>query len=186
VQVSAVQLVLPHRLAVPDPPQLSPDGHWPQSSDPPQPSPTTPQYRPPVGVQLVKMHELGTQMLSRHVWPEGHEPQLSEPPQPLPMVPQYWPPVDGVHVPWVHALGGNPHTPVTPAPPQVSGAVQLPHSSNDPQPSPMVPQYWPPVGGLQVAGAQNVGMQMPELQVCPAPHTPQSRLPPQRSPMTPQ
>jgi hypothetical protein len=46
-----------------------------------------------------------------------------------------------------------PHTPVTKAP-HVSPAVeQLPQSMFEPQPSPTMPQYWPPEG-VQLAGVQ--------------------------------
>jgi hypothetical protein len=43
LHVSAVQLAAPHTFAVPAPPQVCPVGHVPQSTLPPQPSPTVPQ-----------------------------------------------------------------------------------------------------------------------------------------------
>jgi hypothetical protein len=76
----------------------------------------------------------------------------------------------------------------TPEPPQVSGAVQLlPQSTPRPQPSPMVPQYVPPlteqlvIDGEQVASPQTPGTKAP--QACPIGHSPQSNVPPHPSPI---
>ena len=107
-------------------------------------------------------------------------------PQPLPIVPQYRPPVDGVHVIPVHVPVGQPHTLATPAPPQVCGEGQPLHVSVPPQPSPMVPQYWPPVDGVHVVGVQFVGTQMLSWHVCPDGQDPHASDPPQPLPMVPQ
>ena len=72
--------------------QVWPDGQAPQSSEPSQPSPMTPQYRPPVNVQATFVqlglpHTLVT--LAPQTVPAGQlEPQLTDPPQPSPIVPQ--------------------------------------------------------------------------------------------------
>jgi hypothetical protein len=52
-------------------------------------------------------------------WPLGHEPQLRVPPQWSGAVPQTNP------SDW-QVVGVQPHLPMTPPPPQMSGAVQLP------------------------------------------------------------
>jgi hypothetical protein len=82
-------------LATPLPPQVWPAGHAVgQLSECPQPSPTVPQYWPPVGVQVVatqvaEPHRLATP-LPPQVWPAGHDvvPQSTVPPQPSPIMPQ--------------------------------------------------------------------------------------------------
>src|SRR5688572_6308982 len=76
------------------PPALhdSPAAHDPQSSVPPQPSPTVPQYLPPVGVQVAftqpgpAPHTLRT--APPHTPPFAQTPQSSVPPQPSPITPQ--------------------------------------------------------------------------------------------------
>jgi len=79
-----------------------------------------------------------------------------------------------------------PHTQPLPAAEQ-----SVPQLTELPQPSPMVPQYWPPVAGLQVRGVQPaVGPALHRLlwQVQPVfgQVVPQSSELPQPSPMTPQ
>src|SRR6185295_15568261 len=79
-----------------------------------------------------------------------------------------------------------PHTPGTPPPPQVAVPVQL-QSSAPPQPSPILPQYRPPLGMLQVSGTQLACTHTPEVvQLLGAPQAPQSSARPQPSPMVPQ
>src|SRR5215831_9871730 len=110
--------------------------------------------------------------------------QVWVPPQPLPMVPQYWPPPAGLQLSGVHSDAGAPHTPVTPPPPQVWGAVQLPQSRVAPQPSPTLPQNWAPVG-VQVRATQ-LGPPVQMLLVhTPSPgQVPQSSVALQPLPMT--
>ncbi len=88
--------------------------------------------------------------------------------------------VRGVH-------GPRPHTPGIPAPPQVNGGVQLPHSITLPQPSPAGPQWRP--WSAQVCGWHAGEPQAPAVplppQVVPAGHIPQSSVPPQPSPAGP-
>ena len=55
-----------------------------------------------------------------------------------------------------------------------------------PQPSPILPQYWPPPAIAQVSGVQLAGTQRPPLQIWPAAHVPQSSSRPQPSPTLPQ
>src|SRR4051812_43988588 len=81
---------------------------------------------------------------------------------------------------------------------QTWSAVQVPigqvsgHCCVPPQPLPMVPQYWPPPGGLQPIGVQSdtgapqTPATPPPPQVCGAVQVPQSRVAPQPSPMLPQ
>jgi hypothetical protein len=92
--------------------QLSLLVHAPHMIVPPQPSLWFP--------QAFATHVFGVQAthaLPVHVCPIGHAPQLTCPvPQPLPIVPQ---------CPW--QTGSTPHTPGTPPPPHVSGAVHAAH-----------------------------------------------------------
>ena len=89
----------PQTFARPAPPQVCPSRHPPQSTEPPQPSPTMPQYLPFACVQLRRVHapESGAKpqrfgMPSPpQLWPAGHPPQSIWPPQPSPTMPQYWP-----------------------------------------------------------------------------------------------
>jgi hypothetical protein len=122
-------------------------GQNPQSSWPPQPSPTVPQYCPPPAglqvalVQLVWAHTLAMPAVP-HSLPVGHAPQSSDPPQPLPITPQYRPLertqlVGFLQVPESVAA---PQTLGMPPPPQVRPSVQSPQSSCRPQPSPILPQ----------------------------------------------
>ena len=78
-----------------------------------------------------------------------------------------------------------PHTQLVPALEQ--SVLQL---SEPPQPSPTVPQYWPPDAGLQVSAVQTPGdpLHKPPWQVHPVfgQVVPQSSELPQPSPMTPQ
>src|SRR5690242_10712397 len=79
-----------------------------------------------------------------------------------------------------------PHTPAVPPPPQVSGLVQPPQSSEWPQPSPMVPQYLP-VACWQVMAVQGpAGVQTLAVQSWPVGQAPQESVLPQPSPMVPQ
>jgi hypothetical protein len=87
------------------------------------------------------------------------------------------------------ALGPALHNPLLHSQPAL--AQVLPHSTERPQPSPMVPQYWSPLAVVQLWGVQlAVG---PALQT-PLSHdhpalgqvVPQSSVPPQPSPMAPQ
>ena len=164
----------------------------------PQASPTSPQY---CCTPLALLHVTGTQpvpptheLLLPHTQPlpaaEQSVPQLSEPPQLSPIVPQYRPPVSGLQVSGVQpAVGPALHR----LPWQVHPLfVQvLPQSSEFPQPSPMVPQYWSPFAVLQVSGVQPaVGPALHRLfwQVHPGfvQVVPQCTVDPQPSPMSPQ
>src|SRR5262249_51068843 len=82
--------------------------------------------------------------------------------------------------------GATPQTFATPAPPQVSGAMQTPQVSVPPHPSGIVPQFFP-------RAAQVVGVQTPQTfatppppHVCGAAQTPQVSVPPHPSGMVPQ
>jgi hypothetical protein len=151
-----------------------------------------PQYVPLAVAQVSGVQLVGTQMLlGPQVWPAGQlAPQLRLPPQPSPMVPQYWP-VAVVHeVSRVQVAGSGPQTPGVAAP-QTWPAGQLPQVRGRPQPSPMVPQYWPPFAAVQVMAVQPApGAQT--FATPPPPHTwpvgqaAQLRMPPQPSPMVPQ
>src|SRR5262245_24986032 len=93
----------------------------------------------PVPGQTFGMPVLPPGGAAPHVIPPGHAVGRSRvPPQPSPMRPQYWPPPAGMHV--IFTQLGSPHTPATPRPPHVAGAVHAPQSSIPPQPSPIVPQ----------------------------------------------
>jgi hypothetical protein len=87
---------------------------------------------------------------------------------------------------FVQLAAGVPQTPVTFAPPQVCGVLQLMQSSDPPQPSPIMPQYCPPPATAQVSGVQPAGTHRPPLQTCPLAHIPQSTERPQPSPIVPQ
>src|SRR5580765_2669208 len=66
--------------------------------------------------------------------------------------------------------------------------AQAPQLRTPPQPSPMVPQYWPPIG-VQVAFTQVGSLQTlatPAPQVPPFGQVLQSSVPPQPSPIMPQ
>ena len=72
--------------------QLWPDGQVPQSSDPSQPLPMTPQYWPPANEQAIFV-QLGLPQTPATLAPQevplGQvEPQATEPAQPSPIVPQ--------------------------------------------------------------------------------------------------
>jgi hypothetical protein len=97
--------------------------------------------------------------------------QLSVPPQASPISPQYCcTPLALLQValtqsaPPTHAFL-LPHTQPLPAAEQ-----SVPQASEWPQPSPMVPQYWPPEAGLQVSGVHAGGCPLHRLswQVHPA------------------
>ena len=117
---------------------------FPQSTELPQPSPTTPQYWSPfVVVQASGVHTPAPP-LHRWSW-QAHPfllqvlPQSSELPQPSPMVPQYWSPFAVVQVADTQpALGPALHRPFVHTQPAL-GQVAL-HSSVPPQPFPIDPQ----------------------------------------------
>src|ERR1700690_3603496 len=58
---------------------------------------------------------------------------------------------------WRHRLVHDPHTPATPPPPQVAGAVQPPQARGPPQPFPMVPQCTAPFGPAQLVPGVQAG-----------------------------
>jgi hypothetical protein len=128
---------------------------------PPQPSPTVPQYccTPLALLQVVFMQEgppRHTLPVSGHPQPlpeaEQSVPQLSEPPQPSPTVPQYWPPAAGLQVIFEQLVPPT-HMLLLPHPQPLPDAEQsVPQLSELPQPSPTIPQYWPPAAGLQATG----------------------------------
>src|SRR5438128_1017811 len=104
-------------------PHTWPPVHAPQSIEPPQPSPTTPQYLPfacwhAMGVHApesgAEPHTLGMPSPPQ-VCGLTHPPQSCCPPQPLPTMPQYLPFIcahaTGVHAP---ESSGLPHTLVSP------------------------------------------------------------------------
>lgn len=146
----------PHLLDTPPPPQVAGAVQVPQSSKPPQPSGNEPHSAPAfaqvVGVQ-VPTGQAGQLRIPPHPSPcgpqrpphasgvqtgpeSGHGPQSIVPPQPSPDGPHFTPSaaqVFGVQV-------VPPHLPVTPPPPHVAGATQVPHESAPPQPSAHEPQ----------------------------------------------
>jgi hypothetical protein len=97
-QVTGVQLAAPHRFGTPVPPQVSGAVQLaPQSTARPHPSPTIPQYVPPLteqlateGVQSGSAQTPGTN--APQVSFVGQPPQSMVPPQPLPILPQYFVP----------------------------------------------------------------------------------------------
>src|SRR5664280_874870 len=95
----------------------------------------------------------------------------------------HWMPVHPVPVPG-HTFGEL-LAPQTPALGQV-----VPQSSERPQPSPIVPQYWPPLAAVQPLatqfGSKHKLLMPPPPQTPPFAQVPQSRLPPQPSPIVPQ
>src|SRR5262245_30966983 len=118
--------------------------------------------------------------------PLSQAPQSMLPPQLSPTTPQYWPPIGLQLSRLVQLAAGVPQTPAMLAPPQVMGALQPWQSSVPPQPSPILPQYWPPLASAQVIGEQVVGTHRPPRQVWPAAQPPQSSSRPQPSPILPQ
>lgn len=153
-----------------------------QSRLPPQPSPMVPQYWPPFdavhvpGVQLA-----GTQtLLALQTWPDGQAPQGRLPPQPSPTVPQNW-------LPALPQVSGTQPAATQTLLVQLWPVGQSGQVSPCPQPSPMVPQKLvEPV--LQVAAWQlEPPTQTLSVQVQSAlQFMPQSILPLQPLPMTPQ
>src|SRR5208283_5259759 len=130
-------------------------------------------------------------MVAPQVMPAGQVAgQLSVPPQPSPMLPQYCcGPLASLQVTCTQ-LGPPMHTLLLPhAQPLPAAEQSVLHTNELPQPSPMVPQYWPPEAGVQVTGTQ-VEPPLHRLfwQVQPAlVHVvPQSSELPQPSPMVPQ
>jgi hypothetical protein len=90
--------------------------------------------------------------------PPAIEPQFTLPPQPLGAVPQFFAPqaasaLVGVH-PHTLATGGEP-------PPQVWGAVQLPHPTLPPQPSDTASQFFPAHAVAVVFGVQPQTLAVP-------------------------
>src|SRR5262245_26974483 len=76
-------------------------------------------------------------------------------------------------------------TPIEPHTPLFGQVVG--QSSAPPQPSPILPQYWPPVLGVQVIGTQFAGVHRfgrTAPQTWPVGHAPQLTVPPQPSPMS--
>lgn len=128
--------------------------------------------QPPAG-----MHWLFTQ-----VCPASQAPQSSDLPQASPTLPQYLP----RPVPQVVLVHDDPPTQMLFWHDQPVGQAAL-QFMEPPQPSPNVPpQYWPPVG-LHVSAVQpEAGTHWLPLQISPAMHPPQLRLPPQPSPIAPQ
>jgi hypothetical protein len=128
----------PQTWGVPLPPQVLGEVHEPQSSVLLQPSETDPQLSPSA-VQVVATHVLAPQTFALPPPPQlpvEHVPQSSVPPQPSGIVPQFRP--SAVHEAFVqpHALG-------VPAPPHVSGAVQVPQVTVVPQFVVASPQLFP-------------------------------------------
>jgi hypothetical protein len=130
----------------------------PQSSELPQPSPMVPQYWPPVAGSQVSGVQAGGWPLQRLSWQVQPVllhvvPQFSELPQPSPMIPQYWSPLAVAQVREVQPAVG-------PARHRLSWQVQpvfvhaVPQSTELPQPSPMVPQYWSLFAVVQACGTQ--------------------------------
>ena len=102
----------------------------PQSMVPPQSSPMTPQYWPPIGLQLTRFVQLPAARRTRPAMPAPPQvrgavqpPQSSVPPQPSPIMPQYLPPPAVLQVSGVQLAGT--HRP----PLQVWPAGQAPQSS---------------------------------------------------------
>jgi hypothetical protein len=107
------------------------------------------------------------------------------------MSPQYCPPSAGLQeILW--QAGPPTHTfllPHTQSPLAPAVEQSVPQSTARPQPSPTIPQYWPPAAGLQEIAGQSFGpLHKPSWQVHPAlAHVvPQSTFPPHLSPSTPQ
>ena len=94
VQVAPGQVGEPQELGMPAPPQVWPAGQLlPQSTTPPQPSPSRPQYWPPgseqvrLGVQPTTPQTWATPPPPQ-VWPVGQAPQSICASQPSPITPQ--------------------------------------------------------------------------------------------------
>jgi hypothetical protein len=181
--------LLPHTQPLPAAEQSVP-----QARELPQPSPMVPQYRPPeAGLQVKCVQPAVGPALHRLLW-QVHPvllqvvPQSSELPQPSPMIPQYWSPLAVAQVSGVQpAVGPALHR----LPWQVHPVfVQVvPQSSELPQPSPMVPQYWSPFAVVQVIFGHVAGpLHRLFWQVHPAllQVVPQCAVDPQPSPMSPQ
>src|SRR5262249_2391633 len=147
----------PHTLAVPLPPQVSPEGQLPQSSWPPQPSLILPQSLP------CAAHVVGVQqLLPRHVDPGMQSPQCAVPPQPSFTSP-HWA-FSSSHVigtPGVQTLFW-----------QISPGAHLPQSMAAPvQPLVPVPQFFP--CWVHCVGGGGTGQTSPR-QISGAMHEPQS------------
>jgi hypothetical protein len=131
----------------------------PQLSEPPQPSPTVPQYWPPAaGLQVIfeQLVPPTHMLLLPHPQPlpdaEQSVPQLSELPQPSPTIPQYWPPAAGLQATGVHIPVGPLHKPSWHCHPVFVQVV--PQCAVDPHPSPISPQYWSPFAVVQASAVQ--------------------------------
>ena len=170
--------------------QVLPAGHAPQSCELSQPSPTTPQYWPPVNAQETLV-QLGLPQMPATLAPQTNpagqlDPQFAEPPQPSPIVPQYVTP-EAVQL-WAGTQPGAMHRCFRGS--QTALPAQPPQSRACPQPSPIEPQYCPPANE-QVAGAQ---LELPQRLATPVPPqvsgavqlAPQSMDRPQPSPIVPQ
>src|SRR5690606_18793272 len=117
--------------------QISPFGHWPQSTTSPQPSPIEP-HSASTSSQLSGSqpgppgppHLFGS--VAPQTWPSGHGPHWMMSPQPSPMAPH--------SAPCASQVVG------------VQLGVQLPQFSTPPQPSGITPQRSPHSIGVQVGG----------------------------------
>lgn len=160
----------------PPPPQTNAPEQLPQESVPPQASGIEPQSAP-WSWQLVLVQP---QVLALHWLPPLHTPQESVLPQPSSMVPHSAPSSSQV-------LGVQPQTLLTPPPPQLLGAGQLPQSKTELQPSEIVPQFAP-----TAAHVTGVHLVVPHWYGPPPPqnsspeHVPQESDPSQESLTSPQ
>jgi hypothetical protein len=174
--------VHPQTLGLPPPPHVCGAVQLPpQLTVPPQPSGRVPQFFPPaqrVAAVPAWQHTFGMSpcagmppQVSGAV--HGAPPQLMTVPQLLVSVPQFSP---AGHV---VKFGVQPHWLGVPPPPHVFGAVQRPHRTTPPQPSPTKPQLSP--AGQVMAPVQPHWLGVPPPpQVCGALHVPQlASVPPQ-------
>jgi hypothetical protein len=154
---------------------VSPVGHTPQLSVPPQPSGMLPHA---FAGQVFGVHELVTQTLAVQVWLLLQVPQLSVPPHPSGMVPQFLP--SAAQLVGAHASAAW-HVP----PVQVSpiGQVQV---IVPPQPLEIVPHALPRPPDPHVVGTHE-GWQVPLADALHASPDPQAQLsvPPQPSGIVP-
>ena len=101
------------------------------------------------------------------------------PPQPSPIVPQKR------DVPALQVIGTQFVATHRPEPLHVCVPEHPPQSIARPQPSPTLPQYLP-VGSMQASGVQFETTQIPPSHIWPVGQLPQSSMPKQPLPMTPQ
>jgi hypothetical protein len=108
---------------------------------PPQPSPTVPQNWLPALPQVAGTQPAFTHTLFVQVSPAAHVAQSRLCPQPSPIVPQK------LVVPAVQVAAWQLEPPMQTLFVQLQSALQfMPQSMVPLQPSPMDPQYWPPIG----------------------------------------